>query len=394
MKKIKNKVFIVLFTILSFFLITILFIFNITLYNNEYKSLKNKIMKIENIKPYPSIDENHPIFMDLEVYVISFDSKMNIVEVANYTHDEKSEEDIIRIAKENIGKHEIGKISNLYFNKYIFFINHKNELIIINNSFVNQILISSLKNSFIIFILLEFFVIYISILLTKWLMKPVEEAFVKQKQFIYDASHELKTPLAIIQASLETFESNPKETKWLDNIRSESIRMNKLVMDLLDLAKSEEISKNEIFTKVNLSKTVEKSILVFESLIYEQGLEINYDIEKNIIYNCNENRITQLVGILMDNAIKHAFEKSKITVQLFKEKDNIILKVTNRGKAIPKEQQNKIFERFYRVDESRNRNENRYGLGLAIAKNIVINHNGKINVSCEHGYTTFKVSFK
>ena len=138
---------------------------------------------------------------------------------------------------------------------------------------------------------------------------------------------------------------------------------------------------------------MEKSVLTFESLIFEKNIKLTYNIEKNIFFKCDSKGIKQVIGILMDNAIKHSIENGEIIVNLKKDKRNTIMEVSNKGKEIPKEERARIFERFYRADESRNRAENRYGLGLAIAKNIVNNHEGKISVNCENGYTIFKLTF-
>ena len=148
------------------------------------------------------------------------------------------------------------------------------------------------------------------------------------------------------------------------------------------------------FSRENLSKIVEMSVLTFESLMYENKIELEYDIQKDINIKCNSSQIKQLVAILIDNAIKHSETNGKISIALKKQKNDTVLTVSNRGKEIPKEIREKIFERFYRADESRNRDTNRYGLGLAIAKNIVENHNGKISVESEKGITTFKVVLK
>ena len=226
-----------------------------------------------------------------------------------------------------------------------------------------------------------------------WIAKPVAESFDKQKQFIADASHELKTPLAVIMASSDALEANPNETKWLGNIKSEADRMNKLISDLLELAKSEEIDDTSQFEIANLSKLVEKSCLTFEGVMFEKGAELKYDIDENIEHSVNPYKIKQLMAILLDNAVKHSESGGEITVSLKNEKD-IILTVSNLGEGIPKGEEEKIFERFYRADESRNRNENRYGLGLAIAKNIAENHNAGISAKSENGKTTFKVIFK
>ena len=228
--------------------------------------------------------------------------------------------------------------------------------------------------------------------LTNWAIKPALEALDNQKQFVADASHELKTPIAVIMANSEALENEPNEKKWLNNIKSEAERMNDLISDLLDMARLENSNNKEIYQTENLSKLVEMSILTFESLIYEKNIKLDYVIDENISLNCNGSQIKQLVAILIDNAINHSdLKNGEIDIILKKEKINIILEVKNKGKEIPKEEREKIFERFYRADESRNRNSNRYGLGLAIAKNIVLNHNGKISVDYLSGYTVFKV---
>ena len=325
---------------------------------------------------------------------MSFDNDFNIIEIISYTKDNTNSGTIKDNAIKFINTGKDKKIGNLYFSKYSYLLDKNNNLIIIDNSNINHRLSSLLRFSVLIFILLEVLAGYISIMLTRWLVRPVEEAFNKQRQFVFDASHELKTPLAVIIASAEMLEKNPKEKKWLSNIKSEADRMNKLVINLLDLAKTESLPSKLKYSTVNLSKETERSILTFEGLVFEKGLEIDYDIEDNIEFSCDLDKIKELLSILLDNAIKHSYDNAKIRVNLFKEKENIILEVINNGDDIPKDKQNKIFERFYRVDEARNRNENRYGLGLAIAKNIVDIHQGKISVTSSNNYTTFKVIFK
>lgn len=397
MKKLQNKTFILLISMLTIFLISILMIFNISIYNKEYKELENKLMRVSNTHekfiPYRN-DLGNPMFMDMEVYVVSFDVQGNIVNINNYSNDGLTESEIKDLAYKNINKSKIGKIANLYFNKYIFSLNHNNDLIIVNNTNTKNYLISSLYKTVLIFVILELIIVYVSSMLTKWLIKPVRESFDNQKQFIYDASHELKTPISIIMASAEALEDSPNEKKWLDNIKSEVERMNKLVIDLLDLSKLEDIGKKEIYNEVNLSNLIKNKSLSFESLMFENNLDLILNIEKDIMFKCSQDKIKELLSILLDNAIKHGYEKSQIEVNLSKNKEIIKLSVKNRGDSIPKEEQEKIFERFYRGDKSRNRNSNRYGLGLAIAKNIVNKHNGNIFVNCKNGYTTFIVEFK
>ena len=403
MKKLKFKTFIILLIILTLFIISLLVIFNYQLYQRELNDVKKDLKEIETIhnnyyivNDDVIIDGNNmkPMFINANVYVISFDSIHNITNITSYTDNGLSNAEIIKLATNFLNTNKKSDIGNLYTSRYAYYLTNKNNLIIMDNYIINNKLGDYFRMSLLIFILLEILIIYVSNTLTKWLTKPAIEAFSKQKQFIVDASHELKTPLAIITASAESLEMEPTEKKWLDNIKSESERMNKLVTDLLDLAKSENMEIKEKYNINNLSKIIEKTSLTFESLIYENKLKIEDNIDKDIMFSCNPDKIRELLGILLDNAIKHSTKNSKITVNLYKDKNNIILEIKNKGKEITKEDQEKIFDRFYRVDESRNRSDNRYGLGLSIAKNIVTSHNGKIFVNCKNGYTTFKVIFK
>ena len=403
MKKLKNKTFTILLIILTIFILSLLIIFNGQLYQRELNDVKTDLREIENThNDYYIVNDNviingntmKPIFINANVYVISFDKLYNITNIISYTDNGLSNVEIMQLALNFINTNKKYEIGNLYFDRYSYSLTSKNNLIILDNIAINNKLGDYFRMSLLIFILLEILNIYISNRLTKWLTKPVIASFDKQKQFIVDASHELKTPLSVIIASAEALEENPKKKKWLNNIKSEAERMNKLVIDLLDLAKSENIDDKQNYSINNLSKIIEKTSLSFESLVYENKLELETNIEDDIMYKCDSDKIKQLLGILLDNAIKHSTDNSKIFVNLYKNKNNITLEVKNKGKEISKEDQEKIFDRFYRADVSRNRNENRYGLGLAIAKNIVKNYNGKISVNCKDGYTTFKVMFK
>lgn len=411
MNKLKNKVFCVIFSILTIFLISVLCIFNFQNYNQEKNGVKNNLMRMDegrdkNFMKIPNSSEminedklnnelEPRIFMDLTVYTAILDENNNVIDVINHTQNSVSDDTIKSIAEnilENKGQTN-KKIGNLYFERYSYSFKYNNSLTIIDNTLARERLIDLLKTSIFVFILLELVIIYISIKLTSWIIKPVIETFEKQKQFVADASHELKTPLSVIMASAEAFENEPNEKKWLNNIKSESERMSNLISDLLDMAKLENGIKEQ-YSIQELSKIVEREVLTLESLIYEKNIKLEYNIEENLKLNCNSNQIKQLVAILLDNAIKHSSSQGEIKVNLKKDKNNIILEVKNKGKEIPKEEREKIFERFYRADESRNRNENRYGLGLAIAKNIVSNHDGKISVNCLDGYNIFKVILK
>lgn len=409
MKKLETKTFYSIFTILSLFVIVILAIFNFQNYHKELLGIENNLKRMNNIifsknkkndNFPPNLENknvqdelNNKIIMDYEVYSILLDDNNNIIEIINHS-DSTLKNDITNIAEDIIKKpsNNTIKINNLYFSKYSYNFQNGKFLVIVDTTTIRKRLLSIATTSMILLIISEIIIYYISKLITNWITKPALDSFEKQKEFIADASHELKTPLSVIMASADALETDINEKKWLNNIKTETEKMNHLISSLLDLSKIE--SNNRDFDNVNLSKIIEKMTLTFESLAYENKLSITTNIEKNIIFKCNSNEINELISILIDNAIKHSDKLSKIKVILSKQKDEIVLEVINKGEPIPKEECEKIFERFYRIDKSRNRNSGRYGLGLAIAKSIVQKHNGKITASSDKGYTTFKVILK
>lgn len=411
MNKLKNKVFITLFLILTLSILSFITVFNVQNYLEQKSSIENNLRiaidnskKNNNLKP-PSYEDNEmkPMdnvkFMDSIIYTILLDNNDNIKDIINHSNNSLNESDISLMAKKildnNIleNKNMQTHIGCLYFDNYSYSYLKNNALIILDTTTIKSKLFTSLGISLLIFSLLEIIVFFISKILSNKITKPVKESFDKQKQFIADASHELKTPLSVIIASSEALEDNPNEVKWLKNIKNEANRMNILITDLLELASTEK-KETFKFEFLNLSKITELSVLTFEGIAFEHNIKILYNIDDNIKMNMDENSIKQLIEILLDNAIKHSYKKSTINVSLKEEKGVIELKIENNGEEIPKGEEEKIFERFYRVDKSRNRKENRYGLGLAIAKNIVLMHNGKINASSQNGTTTFKVLFK
>ena len=243
--------------------------------------------------------------------------------------------------------------------------------------------------------LVAFFLI--SLFLSKLTIKPVEVAWEQQKQFIADASHELKTPLTVILANTGILLSHKdstimEEEKWIYYVKAEALRMKKLVEDMLFLAKSDMERDSRKDTVVNLSECVWSSILPFEPVAFERGIELKHQIADHIEIMGREAELKQLCAILMDNACKYVNQGGIITVTLKKKNDKIYLTVANTGDVIEQENLTHLFERFYRVDESRDRKEGGYGLGLSIAKSVVISHHGKITVdSSKKDGTIFQV---
>lgn len=227
--------------------------------------------------------------------------------------------------------------------------------------------------------------IVIAWFLSSWAVKPVRVAFNKQKRFVADASHELKTPLSVISANLDVLTGEVGENKWTEYIKNEISRMSKLVKDLLYLAKCDNEANKYQFTEFNLSRAVLSSILPFESTVFEQEKTLETDVEDNVTYVGDENAIKQVVVILLDNAVKHTDKGAVISVKLTVSGNKKVLTVRNTGSGISAEDQKKIFERFFRVDSSRNRETGGYGLGLAIAKSIADMHHARLTVNSVEG---------
>ena len=411
MKNLKNKILWTLIILLSLFLLTILIIFNVQNYAREKQIVENALTRLNiNVKKDENINEEfkpkdnftlseenrNKIFMDTIVYTVLLNSNDDIIEVISHYIDNQNTDEIKLVTSAIIeeNSNDIISIGNLFVSRISYSYKKGEYLVIVDNINANTRLVKNLEISLILFITLELVIILLAKILTKWIIRPAEESFKNQKQFIADASHELKTPLSVIMASAEALENDSNEKKWLRNIESESERMSKLITNLLDLAKLDKEDATPTFERINMSKLTEMSILTLESLMYEKEIRLKYDIEDKIFLNCNAEEIKQLLSVLLDNAIKHSAKKGSINVTLKSANDNITLNITNKGDAIPKGEEEKIFERFYRVDSSRNRDDNRYGLGLAIAKAIVLKHKGKITASSNKGYTTFTVTFK
>ncbi|MDR1061924.1 MAG: HAMP domain-containing histidine kinase, partial [Clostridiales bacterium] len=221
--------------------------------------------------------------------------------------------------------------------------------------------------------------------LAKWIVAPVKAAFDKQRRFISDASHELKTPLTIIGANVDVLQNEIGDNRRLAHIKAQSERMNGLVRDLLALAKADEGQGGAAVCEFDLSSAVLNTALEFESRAFEEGKRYSCDIGEGLAYAGDEGQIKQLVGIFIDNAIRYSGANGQISVTLRQEGGRPCVSVFNTGVGVSVGERDKVFERFYRSDESRSRETGGYGVGLSIAKSIADAHKAKIAVSGEHG---------
>lgn len=228
---------------------------------------------------------------------------------------------------------------------------------------------------------------FLSFFLANRIVKPLEESHKKQKQFISDAGHELKTPVAVVNANVDLLSREIGDNQWIANIQYENERMSALITQLLDLARTENVTPP--MEQLDLSTLACGEILPMESIAYENGLTLISDVQENIQINGNSTQLKQLTSILIDNAIRHGIGGTEVVVSLKRDRHNAVLSVINSGDEIPPEQRAHLFERFYRVDSARTGEDKHYGLGLAIAKAIVETHSGKIDVRCYSGKVEF-----
>ena len=330
--------------------------------------------------------QNRPEYKLSSFYavVVTKDS-MKVVENSNAVF---TDEELLQIAETVYRKNRSdGTVNNLSYYK------EKTEnatlLVFKDNSIMDSSITTLFKYTLIFGAIALVLFFFLSRQLAKMIVQPLEESHTRQKQFISDAGHELKTPVSVIDANAELLTREIGENPWLANIRYENERMGALVTQLLDLARTENVTPQ--MENVDLSRLVTGEALPFESVVFEQGMILKCEISENIHVLGNSTQLKQLTAILLDNAVHHADEKSEIFLKLKREHNFALLSVTNDGQEIPAEVRKFLFDRFYRMDTARNGEDKHYGLGLAIAKAITDIHHGKIEVHCANGKVEFMV---
>ncbi|PKM73165.1 MAG: sensor histidine kinase [Firmicutes bacterium HGW-Firmicutes-16] len=230
-----------------------------------------------------------------------------------------------------------------------------------------------------------FGVFIIVFLFSKRAIKPIADSYEKQKHFITDASHELKTPLTVINASTEVLEMTQGESEWTKSIRNQVLRLTELTNSLVSLARMDEHDSKLIMTDFSISDAISESLEPFAILATQKGKSVEMNIQKNISYEGNEEEIRKLVGVLADNALKYSGEKGEMAFTLKTGSKGPLLLVRNTVEGIEKGNHDEMFERFYRGDSSHSSEIGGFGIGLSIARAIVNTHKGKITARSEDG---------
>lgn len=242
--------------------------------------------------------------------------------------------------------------------------------------------------------LLGFLAVFTLVLFwSKKIFKPVADSYEKQKRFITDASHEIKTPLTIIDANTEVIEMVNGESEWTQNTRDQVKRLTSLTNQMVALSRLDENPEPKEMTEFNLSDVAYEVIDHFVALSEVTGKKINMEIQDGITYKGDENSIRQLISILVDNAMKYAVQTESIDISLKRDGWKIRFMLRNLTDGMQEGAQDILFERFYRPDSSRNSETGGSGIGLSLAKSIVEVHKGKITAKCDgEGYITFMVT--
>lgn len=225
-------------------------------------------------------------------------------------------------------------------------------------------------------------VLLLLIFLSGRIVKPFSESYEKQKQFITDAGHELKTPLTIIDADAEVLSMDIGENEWLNDIRTQTKRLAELTNSLILLSRMEEQPQTEKI-EFPISDIAEETVEAFQALARTRSKTLCSHIQPMLSMRGDEKSIRQLISILLDNAIKYSDDGGKIEFSLKKQKNTIYLSVFNTADSISRESLVHLFDRFYRTDKSRNSKTGGYGLGLSIASAIVHAHKGKITAGTQ-----------
>lgn len=228
--------------------------------------------------------------------------------------------------------------------------------------------------------------------------QPIKAAFDKERDLLANASHELKTPITVAKTNIDLVLSDPTQTiaenkRWLEGAKYQIDRMNSLILQMLELSRLERNDYQVEKADLNISNLIEGVLLSFEARCYENNVRFVSSLQPDVYFKCNKVETEKLITILVDNAIKYTPHGGEICVTLAKTLKNISIKVTNTGEGIPPEQVDKIFDRFYKLDESHKEAGKSFGLGLSIAKLISTSMGGDVTCFSEVGrYTTFEIT--
>ncbi len=403
MKKLKRKILLTAFsTLLIVFTITLIWTgISIKIYNTRKADNMNSVIEsydgyVPERKTFEKLDsDDKPLFIEItdesqyqtRYFLVYFDEKKNVTDY-NVEHIASVDKSMAETMAKNTfrQKSQIGYCDNFRYritdDNYIIFLDCSEDILHLH---VNMQILCAVSAMLMIVIMLVFS------LLSNYMIKPFEENNRKQKRFITDASHELKTPLAIISANAEVLEYKNGESEWSKNISFQIHRMNTLINELLTLSRLEELDGQTTLAVLNISNAVREVSEDFQEIFDSKNVHCSYEIEEDIVINANEEQIKRLVSVLTENASKYVSENGEFRINLRNGKKFAVLSVFNSCTLESDFDSQKLFDRFYRPDSSRTSKTGGHGIGLSIAKEIAVLHGGNIRTSVKDGGIYFTV---
>ena len=399
LRKLKIKFVFVIMTIVTIFMILII---GAILFFTKNSIERESVQMMRTMTFAPSVPRQIDLPKDalgrMSMPFFSVEKKTNgtIAVQGNAFYDLSDEETITHLLDAVSESNKSFGILREYGLRYLITSHGNSQRIVFADISTEQLLIRGLVKNLLIIGLIAYAVFFvISLKLADWMTKPVERAWDSQKQFIADASHELKTPLTVIMTNAEMLTDESYAFKdrnvFARNILSTSKRMKGLVESLLELAR---IDNKQYITKreaIDFSKLINNCLLPFEPLFFENKLPLSADIEDGIQVTGDQDKLRQVVTILLDNSLKYSDHDDAVRITLKAQPHSCLLSVSGKGTPLSKADCQNIFKRFYRVDQARNDGHS-YGLGLSIAESIIRDHHGRIWAESKNSHNTFYVS--
>ena len=389
-KKLQKKLTTLLIFLLTIIWIGILLLFLNSTYKNNLKDVKEDVRSALREIKWKNFIRTQGTALDLEdigycVFQID-DYKQPHILFQTFTN--KTDEELLRYAK----KYSLTWKKTHQTYKYIYIYKlRKKQLMLISSAPALQATIPAIVLC--IFLLFGGLILFTfsSRIISRWLTQPIEDMISSEKKFISNASHELKTPLAVIRANTQLLQKEiSADNKHLEYIHQETERMIVLVNKMLTLVRLDTAQNQAQPKRFRVDEALYDIIYPMKSVAYEKKIRMTVDIQKEMYIDGIEDQIQNLLSILLNNAISYTPEYGEIVIRAYIQAKKFYLKVSNSGDPIPEEIRDRLFERFFRADEAREDNGH-YGLGLSIASSIAANHGGRIRVDYEDHKNVFSV---
>lgn len=345
-------------------------------------------------KPY-GMKNDYDTFMSSNFFVVRFDRNGDIVYTDVSRISFVSEQEAKDLAEKVYTQNDLsGKIdsfkymvrdSRMGIGKVVVFLDTSGDIY----SYIRVLFLSAT-----IGISCWLFMLLFVILLSRRAIRPIAENIERQKQFVTNAGHEIKTPIAIIQSNTEAMELYNGENKWSKNIKEQTVRLNELMKSLLTLARMDESGADLILSDCSISQLLMDNTECFKETLELRGITLRTSIQPTVSFRADKEHITQLISVLMDNAVKYTNDNGSIFVSLEGNDKRIKLQFKNTCQQLPPVPPDKLFDRFYRADEARTQKNGGYGIGLSVAQSITESYKGRISAEYENGNTiVFTVRF-